>query len=226
VAVRARDHVSNIDIVVSLSSHVVTGRLVAPSDADDVRVRLVSNGGRTLRTLSYHPEDGIIGPDIVDGGFHGVWASGRRGETELAAWQALDIAGDGPLPEMSLAPTGGVRGRVLSSTGEPVAFDDLAIGSVLWIGGDGFEILGEREDRVSAGGTFELGGILGPRRLYVRGLLPGWEVMDIRVGGTSVLGSGLDVGSAQIVGGVEVVVGPGRSLAIGTRALDLSCYMN
>jgi hypothetical protein len=81
---------------------------------------------------------------------------------------------------------------------------------VLWIDGNRFEILGEREAQVMADGWFELDAILGPRLLVVRGLPEGWDVVDIRMAGTSVLASGIDVGPADTIDGVEVIVGPGR----------------
>lgn len=208
VTVRAGEHAGGIDIVVSLpTARVIMGRLVVPAGAEEVHVRLVSNGGRTLRNLSYRPADGVIGPDIVEGAHRVVWARGRVGDRLFAAWQSLDPIGDGELSPMSLVPTGTVRGRLVSASGGPVPSGRLVAGSVLWTGGEGFEIIGEREAEVSADGSFELGGILGPRRLSVRGVPSAWSVVDVRMAGTSVLDSGIDVGPAQMIDGVEVVIG-------------------
>ncbi|MGE0460642.1 MAG: carboxypeptidase regulatory-like domain-containing protein [Vicinamibacterales bacterium] len=213
VRVRAGAHVGDVDIVVSLpSAHLVTGRLAVPDAAEDVQVRLLSNAGLSLRTLSY-TGNGITGPDIVEAGRYVVWARGRSGRRTLAAWQVVDIAGDGALPAMSLVATGTVLGHVRTESGAMVPPGDLTIGSVLWIDGSGFEIIGEHEAQVSADGSFELSAILGPRVLYVRGLPRGWDIVDIRVAGASVLTSGIDVGSARIIDGVEVIVGPGRPSA-------------
>jgi len=211
VRVRPGAHVGGVDIVVSLpSAHVVTGRLVVPDAAEDVQVRLVSNGGRTLRTLSYLAGNGIIGPDIVEAGRYVVWARGHDGQRALAAWQIVDIASDSALPAMSLVPAGTVRGQVRTASGALLPSGSLAVGSVLWIGGNGFEIIGEREVQVSADGSFELSAVLGPRLLYVRGLPEGWDVADIRMAGASVRTSGIDVGTARAIDGVEVIVGPER----------------
>jgi hypothetical protein len=211
VKVRAGAHVGDVNIVVSLpSAHVVTGRLVVPGAAEDVQVRLLSNGGRTLRTLSNLAENGVIGPDIVEAGHYVLWARGRDGQRTLAAWRTVEIASDGALPAMSLVATGTLRGRIRAASGALIPHGNLAVGSVLWIDGNGFEILGEREARVLADGSFELGAILGPRLLAVRGLPEGWDVVDIRMAGTSVLTSGIDVGPAGTIDGVEVIVGPGR----------------
>ncbi|MCC7034458.1 MAG: carboxypeptidase regulatory-like domain-containing protein [Acidobacteria bacterium] len=211
VSVRAGAHIGDVDILVSLpATHVVTSRLVGPDTADDVQVRLLSNGGRTLRTLSYLAGTGAIGPDIVDAGHYVVWARGRAGQRALAAWQAVEIAGDGALPGMTLVAAGTLRGRVRTESGALIPRGDVAVGSVLWIDGNGFEILGEREAQVLADGSFELDAILGPRRLHVRGLPDGWDVIDIRLAGKSVLASGIEVGPARIIDGVDVVVGQGR----------------
>jgi len=208
VTVRAGEHAGDIDIVVSLpSARIVMGRLVAPAGAEDVRVRLVSNGGRTLKSLSYRPADGVIGPDIVEGSHRVVWARGRLGERMFGAWQSLDRVGDGELPLMSLVPTGTVRGRLLPNSGGPAPSGRLVVGSVLWTDGEGFELIGEREAQVSADGSFELEGVVGPRRLYVRGMPSEWDVVDVRVAGTSVHTSHIDVGPAQTIDDVEVIVG-------------------
>lgn len=207
ISVRAGEHAGDIDIIVSLpSARIVMGRLVVPAGAEDVYVRLVSNGGRTLRNLSYRAADGVIGPDIVEGVHRVVWARGRVGERMFGAWQSLDRAGDGELSPMSLVPTGTVRGRLLLKAGAPAPSERLVVGSVLWTDGEGFELIGEREAQVSADGSFELSGVLGPRRLYVRGLPSEWTVVDVRIAGTSALTSGIDVGPAQTVDGVEVIV--------------------
>lgn len=211
VRVRAGAHVSDVDIVVSLPSvHVVTGQLAAPDAAEDVQVRLLSNGGRTVRTLSYLARSDAIGPDIVEAGRYVVWARGRDGQRALAAWQIVDIASDGALPAMSLVETGTLRGRVRTASGGLIPHENLVVGSVLWTDGHGFEILGERDAQVMADGSFELSAILGPRRLYARGLPEGWAIIDVRMAGTSVLTSGIEIGTADAVDGVEVIVGPGR----------------
>ncbi|MGE0460630.1 MAG: hypothetical protein AB7Q16_04605 [Vicinamibacterales bacterium] len=210
VSVRAGAHVDDVDIVVSLpSAHVVTSRLVVPDAADDVQVRLLSNGGRTLRTLSYVAGNGVIGPDIVEAGHYVLWARGHDGQRTLAAWRTVEIASDGALPVMALMETGTLRGRVRTASGGLIPHGDLAVESVLWIDGNGFEILGEREVQVSVDGSFELSAVLGPRLLHVRGLPEGWDVVDIRMAGISVLTSGIDVGPAHTIDGVEVIVGPG-----------------
>jgi len=132
---------------------------------------------------------------------------GRVGESLLAAWQSVHISGDGEMPSMSLVPTGTVRGRVLPASGGVATSSGPAVGSLLWIDGDGFEIVGEREAQVSADMSFELSGILGPRRLYVRGVPTGWSVLDVRINGTSVPEADIEVGPAQTVDGVEIIVG-------------------
>lgn len=209
VTVRAGEHVADLDIIVPLpSAHTVTGQIVVPGGATDVGVQLLSNFGRTLRALSFEPRDGTLRAEAIDAGYYVVWARAMDGDTALAAWQLVDVVNDVELQPLVLVATGTVRGRVRAAPGRVALHGATTVGSVLSAFGDGFEILGERDAPVAADGFFELTGVFGPRRFVVRGLPPAWEVLDIRVGGTSVLAAGITVGGGDVIDGVEVIVGP------------------
>lgn len=211
VTVRADEHAGGIDIVVPVASRYrVVGQLSAPGGIDDLQVRILGDRGRTLRQLAYDPRDGSLGPAELAPGRYLVWARAGHDRAAVAAWLAVDVFADTELPALSLMPTGTVRGRVLSADGGLVPSNTLKVGSVLSAGGLEFEILGERQAEVQAGGTFELSGVLGQRHLVVHGAPQGWEVTDIRLARTSVMASGLDVRPASTLEGVDVILGPAR----------------
>jgi len=211
VTVRAGEHLDDVDIIVPLpSAHTVTGQLVSPGGAADVRVQLVSNRGRTLRALQLDASDGTLRAEAIDAGPYVVWARAMDGDTTLAAWQTTEVAGDTDLPSMVLAPTGTIRGRVRAEPGRPAPTGSMLVGSVLSVGGEGIEILGEREVPVAPDGSFELAGVMGPRRLVVRGLPTGWDLLDVRLGAASVITAGVDVSSGAVIDDVELVIGPRR----------------
>jgi hypothetical protein len=207
VTIRAGEHASNIEIVFPVRPmHSVRSSLEAPTGVAGVQVRLLAAGGRTLRGLR-GDDHGNLGPTEVEAGRYLLWARAGDDTLSLASWQVVDVASDLELPPVSLVPTGTVKGRVVSAAGGLVPVANMRIDSRLVAAGEEYEILGEPGAPVLADGTFELSGMLGARRLVVHGAPPGWDVIDVRIGRSSVL---VDVGPASIRDGVEVVLGPRR----------------
>lgn len=130
---------------------------------------------------------------------------GGDGATEFGS-TPLSVAGDDVSNVMVVTSRGTtVTGRVVFEGGKPVNTAPVRVSAVA-IDGDGPMGMMSGSASLTAEGTFEMKGMMGPRLFRVNGLPPGWVLKSVTVSGTDVTDDGLDIKATDPVTGMEIVV--------------------
>jgi hypothetical protein len=174
VSVAAGELVSGIDI--NLPEHrayTIAGSLSRrPAGAEVISVRLISRGGKSIRTFVVSA-DGEFRGDEIGEGRHLLLARNGPSDTGNAGFVLLDVFQDLRVDNLVLEPVGTIVGRVVAPSGNALP-KGLGVTTRLVVDGDEFEILGDPLVQVTADGRFVLPGLFGSRRLVVSGLPAGW----------------------------------------------------
>lgn len=178
VVLTAGDHTRRLDIVLPVERRFEVRGMISggAGGLNESTARLVGNRGRSIRTMQLNTSDGFVFDDVSEG-IYLLWVEQPRGRDEgmLAAWRAIEVSSDLNLGPVTLEPAGRLTGRIHGAPGGPSP-GGLLVETVVVAGGETFQLIQDRPAVVDAGGHFELDGVLGRRRLLVRGLTLGWSV--------------------------------------------------
>jgi protocatechuate 3,4-dioxygenase beta subunit len=144
-----------------------------------------------------------------DGGDRMVFVArvggGGDGATESGS-TPLSVAGDDVSNVMVVTSKGTtVSGRVVFEGGKPANTAPVRVSAVA-IDADSPMGMPGGSTSLTAEGTFEMKGMMGPRLFRVNGLPPGWVLKSVTVDGTDVTDDGIEIKSTDPVTGMEIVV--------------------
>jgi protocatechuate 3,4-dioxygenase beta subunit len=99
-----------------------------------------------------------------------------------------------------------VTGRVVYEGGSKPTTNTLRIGAAAADEDNPLAMLGRGSASVTAEGTFELKGVAGQRIFRVSNVPAGWVLKAVRLNGTDITDSGIDIRPTEPLNGVEVVL--------------------
>ncbi len=151
-----------------------------------------------------------------------IFQSGGDGDRQVFAMTRIVTAGEGGQAESGSIPisvTGedlsnvviatskgtSVSGRVIYEGGEPPRVNTLRISAPALDGDNPLSAFGSSSS-VTAEGTFELQGVSGPRSFRISNAPAGWSLKAVRLNGTDITDTGIDIRPTQPVTGLEVVL--------------------
>lgn len=210
IAVRAGEHLSNIDIVLALARYYsVSGIGLDPAGrpAKLASVALEPQTGEGSAAKSIVQVDGTFQLTLISPGAYTL-SMVRRGEhgTDAIATTPITV-GDADVKGvvLTLGPTGGIRGRVeLDPPG--VAFRMSQLRAVARPSSRGIASIRSRDMVIGDDGAFALDGLLGPTRVGLQGLPAGWRLKSVLVGDRDMTGEDLAIGPSEVTGDVRIVI--------------------
>ena len=132
---------------------------------------------------------------------------GGDGATEFGS-TPLSVTGDDVSNVMLVTSKGTtVSGRLVFEGGKPANTAPVRVSAVA-TDADGPMGMAGGSASLTAEGTFEMKGMMGPRLFRVNGLPPGWVLKSVTVNGTDVTDDGIDIKGNEPVTGMEIVVSP------------------
>lgn len=130
---------------------------------------------------------------------------GGDGNSEFGS-TPLIVGGDDVSNVMIVTSKGtSVSGRVVFEGAKPSNTAPVRVSAVA-TDADGPMAMSGGSSSITAEGTFEMKGMMGPRLFRVNGLPPGWVLKSVTVNGTDVTDDGIDIKGSEPVTGMEIVV--------------------
>lgn len=130
---------------------------------------------------------------------------GGDGNTEFGS-VPLSVGGDDVSNVMIVTSKGAsVSGRVTFEGAKPTNTAPLRVMAAA-IDADGPMSMPGGSTSITAEGTFEMKGLMGPRLFRVNGLPAGWVLKSVNVNGTDVTDTGIDIKPNEPVSGMEIVL--------------------
>jgi hypothetical protein len=205
VTVEAGRVTSGITIVmVGIRLGTLSMRLAPdPQTLTDLQCNVVAFPGRQIRSVKI--DETLAQAQGLKEGRYAVWARGRAGQERVAAFMMLDYRVDLTEVPLVLAATGRITGRLLAARGGLPPVDGVRVESALTYEGELVDHLAVDAEEVAPDGRFVLEGQFGARRVSVRGLPPGWQMREIRLGRQDITQGVVDVPPGAMVDIVIVV---------------------
>ena len=138
-----------------------------------------------------------------------VRVAGTPDRPSQEARQTIQVAGADIDGLVVVTGSGGtIRGQVVSNDGSPIpGIDRLAMRARPLVGAGRVSTLTSVENgRISADGTFELKGLLGPVVLSIRALTGDWTLATIELNGRGIADGPIEVAHGETMSGVRVVL--------------------
>jgi hypothetical protein len=141
---------------------------------------------------------GVSGPTVLLG-------TADTDKGALIGLTELDVSNSVDGARVTLRAPARVSGRVIFEGTPP---QDTAVRVRLTPAWNQFHAGGQRRDAaaVAADGQFSMANVIGERRITVQGLMPQWEVKEIRRGGRVLPDGRLTLTAGQVVDDIEIVV--------------------
>lgn len=179
----------------------IKATVTGPPGYELEQLRVMRPASNSIRTANV--VDGVAYFDNLREGLYAIVARGRVGDARLAAFDVTELDASESEVTLSLERAAVVTGQIVAERAEPPSLAGARVTAVLSRDGSDLDPLPSDHGEVGGDGSFRIEGLFGTRAFHVSGLPDDWYVYAVRMGGSDITSSAVDLAWGS---SVEIVV--------------------